>query len=631
MAKKKNENTLSYMQMPLPEGGKSSRMVKIDFGGLNKRNTVDSGSLSAESNISTQEYPYLTPSPKHTAVYGEYKKPIDMFGFGDFLLVVYEESDCIKIDYIKGTSSNDAVYYTGVLKHGDITDEDRVKRSIVQFNVYDTPTDPLTGQYVKKLLIFPDKCSMFMNIVEAESNPEGWDADDLSAKDLSVMYHYEGKFYTVALVQKTKGDDGYDKDKVSYKKVLRKKHEITKQDEAGNEETITLNGEFLCDGMEVVVKEFKPTDKSDTPPDTASHNYYYRNSETSEVYRWVDDESDSDNSGWKVSIPPAVPSLKYATVHLSRVFGVDDDRVYASGFNDYANWNLDTIDEYNEANAWCSPSQSNTKASGKFTGITTYQNHVVCFKQDFMHEIYNTKNPFRLQDIYAEGAIDNRTIQDVDGKLIFVSDDNVKIYTGSNPRIISYNLDWKKPEYAVSGTDGRNYYLFLGYNDAFGEFSASELFVYDTYTELWSERSIDQRVLNFAHNKNGVYMLCGDGTVYSLPNGSNARAYRNQPWMFETELITKNTANIKHIKKLQMLVELASTANFKVYILYDDEEFNESTSHLVYSSTKTGKYPIRVKPRKTANYGFKLHVEGVGYAKLYELEIFIEAGGDLYV
>ena len=618
------------MQMPLPEGRKYSKMTKISLGGLNKRYTVDSGSLTMESNISTQEHPYLTPSPKHQAVFSQYEKPIDMFGFDDFLVVVYEKDDSIKIDYIKKTFRNDVipvfVTYTGVLKAGNITDKDRTQRSIVQFNVYDTPTDPLTGQYVKKLLIFPDKCSMYMNIVEADSNPEEWTADDLSSKDLSVMYCYESKFYTLALVQKTEGDEGYDKDKVSYKRVLRKKHESIKRDENGNEETVTLNGEFFCDGMEVVVKSFTPTDKSDTPPDTASHNYYYRNSKTSDVYRWVDDDSDSDKSGWKVSIPPAVPSLKYATVHLSRVFGVDDDRVYASGFNDYSNWNLDTTDEYNEANAWCSPSQSNTKAGGKFTGITTYQNHVVCFKQDFMHEIYNTKNPFRLQDIYAEGTIDNRTIQDVDGKLIFVSADDVKIYTGSNPRIIGYNLNTQQYTYAVSGTDNRNYYLYC--EDYYGD---QLLYVYDTYTELWSERRIDGRVLNFAHNKNGMYMLCEDGCVYLMSDGTSGRDYVNHPWMFETDLITNKTVDIKHIKKLQMLVELEYNANIKVYVLYDDEEFNENTSHLVYSGNKVGKYPIRVKPRKTANYGFKLHVEGTGYVKLYELEIFIESGGDLYV
>ena len=78
--------------------------------------------------------------------------------------------------------------------------------------------------------------------------------------------------------------------------------------------------------------------------------------------------------------------------------------------------------------------------------------------------------------------------------------------------------------------------------------------------------------------------------------------------------------------------ELGTKPDIKVYILYDDEEFDKNTSHLVYSSNgKQGKFPIRVKPRKTANYGFKLHFEGTGYVKLYELEIFVEQGGGLYV
>ena len=389
--------------------------------------------------------------------------------------------------------------------------------------------------------------------------------------------------------------------------------------------------------MDALVKEFTPADGKEEPPDTASHNYYYRNSKTSMVYRWVDDASDSENSGWKISINPAIPSLKYATVHLSRVFGVDDDRVYASGYNNYANWNLDTVDEYNEANSWCSPSQSNTKAGGNFTGITTFQNHVICFKHDFMHEIYNTKNPFRLQDIYAEGAIDQRTIQDVDGKLIFVSEDDVKIYTGSNPRIIGYNLNMARYKYAVSGTDNRNYYLYC--EDGNGN---NHLYVYDTYTELWSEQSIDVKVRSFAHNKNGMYMLTDNGYIYKMDTGTYSHN-----WSCETDLITNKTVDIKHIKKLQMLAEIPETvngfdnvdadgkpANMQVYILYDDEVFDElenKASRLVYSSSKYGRLPIRVKPRKTANYGFKLHFEGAGYVKLYELEIFVEQGGAMYV
>ena len=634
MAKKKNENTLQYLQMPLPSGGKYSKMTKVAFGGLNKRYTLDSGALTMEQNISTNEYPYLTPSAQKMEILSGYLSsekgtyPIGMFAFDDFLIVVYKQTYYegtypsgetkreIRVDYI----TKDNVVHTGIVKRDIKEGEEDYQRSIVQFNVYDTPTDPLTGQFIKKLLIFPDKASMFMNIVKIE-NIETF---DVNTADTDVMYwHYNNnndKIYSIVKNIKSTDKDG----KVTYQK----EH--------------TLIGDtnyFECDGMDVLVKEFTPADSTNTPPDTASHNYYYRNSKTNDIYRWVDDDSDNEKSGWKVSIPPTMPNLKYATVHLSRVFGVDDDRVYASGYNDYTNWNLDTTDEYNEANSWCSPSQSNTKAGGKFTGITTFDSHVICFKRDFMHEIYNTKNPFRLQDIYAEGCIDNRTIQNVDGKLIFVSEDDVKIYTGSNPRIIGYNLNMPQYEYAVSGTDNRNYYLYCEDNA-----KNKYLYVYDTYTELWSERNIGElKVISFAHNKNGMHMLTADGYIYKMDTDDYVHN-----WSFETDLITNKTVDIKHIKKLQMLVDIPEYINdvpndsvhgdayLKAYILYDDEVFDDMTSaekakRLVYTSTKMGRFPIRVKPRKTANYGFKLHIEGQGYVKLYELEIFVEAGGDMYV
>lgn len=635
MAKKKKEDTLSYLQMPLPEGGKYSKMTKVSFGGINKRYTHDSGYLSMESNISTNEYPYLTPSAKAEAISDKYddlihySNPISMFAFDDFIVVIYkvfEGGNKIKIDYI--TSENKV--YTGLLKSGGnvLADEDIAPRSIVQFNKYEESIDIVNGSYVKKLLIFPDKMAMFMNIVEVDDTYNSWTDEEKQNARTDVLY-YNNKndsYFTL----------GYDD-----------KGQIVTNLSGGT-------GYFAPDSMdaEVLIKEYSNDGVeledgtiSYFPPDTASHNYYYKNISAkaqkenpalvTDIYRWVDDKTDSENSGWKISIPPAMPDIKYATVHLSRLFGVSDDCVYASGFNDYTNWNLDSIDEYNESNSWFSQSQSNTKAGGNFTGITNFQGHIVCFKRDYMHEIYNTKNPFRIQDIYAEGTIDNRTIQDVDGKLIFVSEDDVKIYTGSNPRIIGYNLNMSQYTYAVSGTDNRNYYLYC--EDAEKN---KYLYVYDTFTELWSEQSVADRVVGFAHNKNGMYMLSSDGNVYKM----DTNQYMHE-WSFETDLITNKTVDIKHIKKLQMLVDIPEEINgidnladdetnpayMKVYIIYDDEVFDENESHLVYTSKRRGKFPIRVKPRKTANFGFKLHFEGSGYMKLYELEIFIEAGGDLYV
>ena len=617
MAKNKKENTLQYLQMPLPEGGRYSKMTKVSFGGLNKRMTLDSGSLTMENNISTAEYPYLTPSEQRILVKDDYcdngALPISMFAFDNFLIVVYYKDNKIMVDYISLFKNTYTDVHTGIIQSDNKTASDTrgIPRSCVQFNVYDTPTDPVTGQFIKKLLFFPDKVSMFMNIKEVNK-----DTFDMETADTDVLYYsYNSsnkKNYHIVRVVKNTDDDG----KVTYSR----EHKMIGSDDC-----------FICDGMDVLIKTYSNGTEPYLPPDTASHNYYYQNTHKnaqtadtlfgSAIYRWVDDTSDSEKSGWKISLPPTIPDIKYATVHLSRVFGVDDDRVYASGYNDYTNWNLDTVGEYNESNAWCSPSQSNTKAGGTFTGITTFQNHVICFKHDFMHEIYNTKNPFRLQDIYAEGAIDNRTIQDVDGRLIFVSEDDIKVYTGSNPRIIGYNLNMPNYKHAVSGTDNRNYYLYC--EDSNGKMY---LYVYDTYTDLWSEQSIASGVVSFAHNKNGMYMLCEDGCIYKMDTNDY-----NHEWSFETDLITNKTVDIKHVKKLQMLTDVAEDANFKVYILYDDEEFDENTSHLVYTSKKSGKLPVRVKPRKTANYGFKLHFEGTGYVKLYELEIFIEAGGDMYV
>lgn len=160
MAKKKNENTLQYLQMPLPSGRKYSKMTKVSFGGLNKRQVIDSGSLSMESNISTSEYPYLTPCNRKTKYSQGIPNPISMFAFDDFILVVYRLNESIKIAY----ESQDHKIYIGTLKAEGATSDDDVPRSIVQFNVYDTPTDPISGKFVKRLLIFPIK-SQWLSIL----------------------------------------------------------------------------------------------------------------------------------------------------------------------------------------------------------------------------------------------------------------------------------------------------------------------------------------------------------------------------------------------------------------------------------------------------------------------------------
>ncbi len=611
--KKKKDEGLSYLQVPLPQGQGYYRII-INWLGLNKRQDYDAGVLSEATNVCLDEAPYLSVTPtmkeyvtdigckkwvsnkgKYSFNPYPYETPLSIHGFENALLVVYEKGDrdaitycnTVFLDYLHLTNGGLDTALTGLLD-----DSYAEQKCITQFNAYDNLINSVTSSVITKLIILPDKKTIPKRIQHY-----GTVGSDLLQNDSKASAEYAG----VLLY----GETG------------------TSEEESPEYEFFTSvqsrNGDYVWqkltypadDGLEYKRKFFAPSTLS-----TGLSQF---------------------------------PDMDYAVAHQSRLYGVGDGRVFVSGYNDYANWALDTADEYNESNAWCSPAQSNIKADKDFTGIIAFKNHVVCFKKNFVHEIYNTKNPFRLVDVYSEGAIDNRTIQEVNGSLIFVSENNVLVYTGSTPKILGYELGIEQFEYAVAGTDERRYYLYCrGTKD---KEEIEGFYVYDTLTGVWTERSIDinpnkdcEKVIGFAHNNRGMFMLGGDGRIYKLDTGE----YDSTEWSFETELITRQSSasssssaytsvNIKHIKKLQMLAEIEPTETdnkpyLKIYALYDGEKFDENTSQLVYDSgDKTGVLPVRIKLRKSAHYSVKLHVEGKGMVRLYNMELFMEKGGDLYV
>lgn len=495
---------LSFLQLPIPPQVKRSKVTKRSWTELNMRQTVDSGALSHEENISTEAFPYLIPCDKGESSGITIPLPLSIHGFDDFLIVCHEgmitrvtkNGDNYVTETAKASTESDSKDYAS----GDTLSQ----RSVLQFNVFnDKDGTSLNGSFDRRIIIFPDK---------------------------------------VSLPYKTDNDNPF------------------------------------------VAKTF---------------------------------ETEGN----------AIPNLKYATVHLSRVFGVDDSRVYASAFNDYSNWTVDTADEYNEANAWFTASQSNSKADGNFTGITTFQSHVVCFKKDFMHEIYNTKNPFRIQDIYAEGAIDNRTICDVDGNLFFCSEDGVKVYTGGNPRIISYNLGIDDFSGAVAGTDGRCYYLYRGkdtgmYDDDGNKIIDHLIYVYDTYCQAWSVRTATDRIIGFAKCNFGFFCIDDAGKLTKLDTASADGV----EWSFETDLMTTGICDIKHVDKLQMCCDIDENASVEISMI-DDKGTEQS---LWSSGDKEGYVVARVKIRKSACNAFKIRVSGVGNVCIRSMELYIKQGGELY-
>ena len=637
MAKKK-ENELSYLQMPLPTAQKKGKMAKLDWSGLNYRNTKDTGEISKEKNISTHYAPYLTPSRKialvkddNVCIYsdtgGSYKyTPTDIFGYDDTLIVQGALNDSEEVndgvgnyimspfvEYLHQIYDKDLkLLDDGVLK--DFSRPYSFDSSIVNFLGFDNYANIANVSTFKRLLFFPSGYSRQIDNIVI----------------LKEHFHTE-----------------------HYESMALKNHAFQKYI---NKYCTSRNTYYYIECANDYSGDTYGTDTSLVYSDK-SNTYTSRFNKKTPWAHWEKEGGNDRLRGFdnykfgEAAEITLIPKIFYACTAHQRLFGIDEGRVFASGFNDYANWTFDTADSFSAENAWMSSTQSTN--GGANTGIIAYGSSVFVFKKDSTFEITNTKNPFRINEVFPCGAISQKAIQVVGNYMIFVGEDGVKLYNGSSLKDIGYKLNIDKFNSVVSGTDGRKFYMYCGINDE----DEKRFFVYDTHTGLWAEEELEKEKITttikevnesgneteyttteerpiefvgFAKNNNGFFALSSSAKIYRLDTDDY-----DHDWSVETDFFTNNTVDIKHIGKLQMLADIAPQSTLKAYILYDDEEFDENTSHKIFErkneGEKTAKVPIRVIPRKTANYGFKIHIEGHGFSKLYQMELLITGGGEKYV
>lgn len=584
---------LSYLQVPLPKGQGSYKITKINWSGLNRRETMDTGVLSDAGNISTDAAPYLVPSQKHTAINEApyyYDNPISMTGFDDFLLVVYKDETSVKINYIKSDNVYTGTIFTQVNKAGTEATEGGIT----------TVNYTIVSEDSHKHLVFNTDYNIIIAL-------------PLLSSKIRFSIENKGEGY---ITFETQGND----------KILSSDGEVDSFTYYNDNNKVDVE---CGDNWYIVNTGMTTEDYISQPRSIVKFNVYSDTTDPVggnfiEKLLIFPDRKSMDfiiEDNFTPADIDGMPRMNYVTVHNSRLFGVDNDRIYASGFNDYSNWELDDAEDdgYNANHAWVSPAQANVKANGKFTGITAFAGHIICFKNDYMHELYNNKNPYRIQDIYAEGTIDNRSIAEVDGNLIFVDSDDVKLYTGGNPRGIGRPLNIDKFEKAVAGSDGRKYYLYCD--------DSRFIYIFDSLVGQWSKEYIGQTEIKaFASNLNGMYMLTAGGAIIKLNSG----IYDGVNWWLETDIHLDKTIDIKKIRKIQLLADLDAGSTIKIYKFLN----SDATRELLFEAENSGndivRVPTRISPKKTASYGFKLQISGTGYVKLYQLEISVYNGGELF-
>lgn len=331
-----------------------------------------------------------------------------------------------------------------------------------------------------------------------------------------------------------------------------------------------------------------------------------------------------------------VPPIKYASVYLSRVFGVGENSVYASHYNNYADWTLDTADNVSSDNAWMSMSQSNTNAIGEFTAIATYDNHVVLFKPDFMQLVYNNKNPFRIVDVGAYGCDNPYAVAEMGGVLYFASQDKLYGFAGGTPKDVGKTLDIKSYKGAVLGSFRNTLYLYVG-----GA-------LYTLQSGVWSKigpiqgRSRTFDVVQFATLDYGIYARLDDDEIVLIDwagelmldtFGGEIPVEYLSDWWFETDLMALGSLDVRRVKKFSLWCEGKKDTEIRVYLLRDSEKFDADTAEEIGSLAfdEDGVKIMRILTRQFSAHAHRLRFAGSGYIKLYAAELKISWGGDVYV
>ena len=311
-----------------------------------------------------------------------------------------------------------------------------------------------------------------------------------------------------------------------------------------------------------------------------------------------------DRDGQTTTAGNYCPKLDNVAVHQGRVWGTHQGKIYASKWNAYENWTLPNASDIEEGKdisswAWVSETQSDITAAEDFTAIISYDSHIVAFKKHFMHQVYNTKNPFRIVDIGNVGCVSQNALCVCNRILFFVAEDGVYSYTGAYPQKISEKINVEScSDSCLLGCDDRVVYFWDG----------TTMYTYDTESGCWSSVDVTGTPLRLVHIGHHCFALCGHNVVV-FDRGNTYGTFN-----IETDLIWRGTINENRILKIRLYVTKINQNSQDWLKLYVSSSVKEDgwMQKAVFMTSETGDSVISVTPRLLSDFGHRFKITGTG-------------------
>lgn len=220
----------------------------------------------------------------------------------------------------------------------------------------------------------------------------------------------------------------------------------------------------------------------------------------------LDKDIGSDyGDSYETTIEREMPDFEYICESNMRLWGVKDNTIYASKYNDPFSFQKSegiADDSY----------YIDVGTEGNFTGCIAYSNYICFFKENLIHKLYGTKpSEFRVITSPVAGvqAGSEKSLKIVDGTLIYKGVNGIYAYGGGNPELISSNFGPRRFEEALAETDGERYYISMRNGDKWG------LYVYDITKRMWLKED-DTHAVGMAFSEGNVHILNDSGELLKI-------------------------------------------------------------------------------------------------------------------
>ena len=319
-----------------------------------------------------------------------------------------------------------------------------------------------------------------------------------------------------------------------------------------------------------------------------------------------------------IKVERKMPTMDYIIESGNRLWGCHYgeaingemiNEIYASKLGDFKNWHCYagiSTDSY----------AVTVGTDGKFTGAVAHLGYPLFFKENYMHKVYGSyPAQYQIQTITCRGVQDgsHKSLATVNEVLYYKSRTGICAYDGSLPQEISYQLGDVPYTNAVAGSHGNKYYISMQDNT-----SQSHLFVYDASKGMWHKED-NLKVDDFCSCRGELYYI-SNGQIKTMFGGGN-EAF---DWMAETGIIGLDSPDHKYISKLNVRMSLAVGTSVTFSIQYDSSGEWEHLFTMEGKSLRS--FTVPIKPKRCDH--MRLRIEGKGECKIFSIAKTVEDGSD---